>query len=50
MVKVEMDSILRKCIKKMLIFTVGATVGTLAGMYVPVLLCDVWRIQCVICR
>ena len=39
-----------KCIKKLLIFTVGAIVGTAAGMYVPVLLCDVWQLECVICR
>lgn len=41
---------LRKCIQKLLIFTVGAVVGTIAGMYVPVLLCDVWRLECVFCR
>ena len=41
---------LRKCIQKLLTFTAGAIIGTLAGWYVPVLLCDVWRLECAICR
>lgn len=41
---------LHKCIEKLLIFTVGTIVGTLAGWYVPVLLCDVWRLPCALCR
>lgn len=41
---------LRKCIEKLLIFVVGAIVGTIAGMYVPVLVCDVWRLECAICQ
>ena len=40
----------RKCIEKLLIFTIGAIIGTVADWYVPVLVCDVWRLECVICQ
>ena len=39
-----------KCIKRLLAFTLYAVIGLVAARYAQVLLCDVWRWQCVICR
>ena len=44
----------RKRIKALLIFALYITtiivIATIIGLYVPVLLCDVWQWQCWICR
>ena len=41
---------LRWCTERLLIFGLGAVVGTLVGWYMPVLFCDVWQLSCWICR
>lgn len=41
---------LRKLIKTLLTGVLCAIVGTLIGMYVQVLLCDVLQLQCIGCR
>lgn len=41
---------LRKLIKTLLIFALYAIVALVIGLYVQVLLCDVWRLPWAICR
>ena len=41
---------LRRCIKKLPVCTLCAIVSVIVARYIQVLLCDVWRWQCVICR
>jgi len=41
---------LRKFIKTLLTYALYAIIATAIGWYVPVLLCDVWRLPLGICR
>ena len=41
---------LHKYIKILLLYVLYAAIATAIGWYVPVLICDVWRLECAICR
>jgi len=41
---------LRRCIKTLLTYILYAIIAFIIGIYVPVLLCDVWQWPCWICQ
>jgi len=40
----------RRCIKTLLVWMLCAIISIAIVWFVPVLLCDIWRLECAICR